>query len=68
VKVKRQGKSRHDLRGSMKGKIPEDYRTVKSLGFVPLLVIVSMLNDWQVEVTSEELDSERADDTVRRQI
>ncbi len=57
VKVKRQGKSRHDLRGSMKGKIPEDYRTVRSLGFVPLLVIVSLLNNWQVEIVLEELDS-----------
>ncbi len=57
VKVKRQGKSRHDLRGSMKGKIPEDYKEVRSLGFVPLLVIVSLLNNWQAEITLEELDS-----------
>ena len=42
----------------MKGKIPDDYKEVKSLGFVPLLVIVSLLNNWQAEVIIQELDSQ----------
>ncbi len=55
VKVNRKRKSRHDLRGSMKGKIPEDLEKAKSLGFVPLLLIVNLLGNWEFEVTSREL-------------
>ena len=55
VKVRRQGKSRHDLRGSLKGKIPEDLEKAKSLGFVPLLLIIDLLGNWEFEVTSREL-------------
>jgi hypothetical protein len=55
VKVKRQGKSRHDLRGSLKGKIPEDLEKAKSLGFVPLLLIVDLLDNWEFEVTTRGL-------------
>ena len=44
----------------MKGKIPEDYEKAKPLGLVPLLVVVSLLNNWQFEVTIKELDSKPA--------
>jgi hypothetical protein len=55
VKVRRQGKSRHDLRGSLKGKIPEDLRKVKWFGFRPLLLIVDFLDNWKYEVIEREL-------------
>ena len=55
VKVRRQGKSRHDLRGTLKGKIPQDLEMAKSLGFSPLLLVVDMLDNWRFEVTSTEL-------------
>lgn len=55
VKVRRKGKSRHDLRGTLKGKIPQDLEMEKSLGFVPLLLIVDMLDNWKFEITSREL-------------
>lgn len=50
VKASRQGKSRHDLRGSMKGKIPEDIENVKRLGFQPLLLIIDFLENWTFKV------------------
>ncbi len=55
VKVRRQGKSRYDLRGALKGKILQDLEEVKSFGFVPLLLIVDLLDNWRFEITSAKL-------------
>ena len=55
VKVRRQGKNRRDLRSTLKGKTPQDLEKAKSLGFVPLLLIVDLLDDWKFEVTCREL-------------
>ena len=46
---------RHDLRGEMKRKLPEDIEKAKSLGFKPLLVIVKFVSRWKFEVTGREL-------------
>jgi len=46
---------RHDLRGKMKRKLPNDIQKAKSLGFKPLLIIVEFLNDWKFRVTCKEL-------------
>lgn len=54
VKVRRQVKSRHDLSGSLKGKVP-DIEKAKLLGFKPLLLIVDLLDNWKFEVSHTEL-------------
>ena len=55
VKTRRVGTSRHDLRGSMKGKIPIDLGKVKWSGFVPLMIVIEFLKDWGFKVTEREL-------------
>ena len=42
-------------RGNFKGKLPEDIREAKSLGFKPLVIIVELLNNWTYQVTCREL-------------
>lgn len=52
VKVRR---NRRSSLKSLTGKIPTDLEKVKSLGFVPLLVIVDMLDNWEFGVTCKDL-------------
>jgi hypothetical protein len=58
VKTRRSGKNRHDLRGSMRGKIPEDIGKLRRLGFRPLLLVVEFLDNWKFEIMEVALSQE----------
>jgi hypothetical protein len=55
VKATRGQNKRHDLRGLMKGIIPQDLVKIKDIGFRPILIIVQFSDNWIIDVTDMSL-------------
>ncbi|RJS89050.1 hypothetical protein CW700_05770 [Candidatus Bathyarchaeota archaeon] len=54
IEIKTRSESSHDLR-SLKWKMQTNIPYAKSLGFKPLLIIVTLLDNWRAKVACKEL-------------